>query len=58
MKGSSADTAEKTVTFEDRGALDTFIAFSTLTDEQAEELREAVEKEGYGNPVEVPDYVR
>lgn len=46
---------KRTMKFEDKGALDTYIAMSGLADEDATELREKVEKFGYGTPVPVPE---
>lgn len=48
------DEETRTLTFDDEGALDTFIAMTDLTDDEAEELRENVEKFGYGTPVPHP----
>ncbi|UBF23054.1 hypothetical protein HCTV-16_gp71 [Haloarcula virus HCTV-16] len=48
------DEKPRTLTFDDEGALDTFIAMTDLTDEEVEELRENVEQFGYGTPVPHP----
>lgn len=48
------DNGQRTIRFEDQGALDTFIAMSDLTDEEAETLRENVEQFGFGTPVPLP----
>lgn len=49
------DTGQRTIKFEDEGALDTFIAMSGLRGEQADELRERVEEHGYGKPIPIPE---
>jgi len=49
------DTGQRTIKFEDEGALDTFIAMSGLRGDDADELREKVEKHGYGTPIPLPD---
>ncbi|AGM11679.1 hypothetical protein HCTV5_70 [Halovirus HCTV-5] len=49
------DTGQRTIKFEDEGALDTFIAMSGLRGEQADDLREKVEKHGYGTPIPIPE---
>ena len=49
------DTEQQTITFDDEGALDMFIAMAELDDGSAENLREAVEEHGYGEPIPLPD---
>lgn len=49
------DTGQRTIKFEDEGALDTFIAMSGLRGDAADELREKVEEHGYGTPIPLPD---
>ena len=49
------DTGQQTITFDDEGALDMFIAMAELDDGSAENLREAVEEHGYGEPIPLPD---
>ena len=44
----------RTLTFDDEGALDTFIAMTDLTTEEVQELRENVEQFGFGTPVPHP----
>jgi len=49
------NTGQRTIKFEDEGALDTFIAMSGLRGEQADDLREKVEKHEYGTPIPIPE---
>jgi hypothetical protein len=49
------DKRQRTIKFDDEGALDTFIAMSGLRGEEAEDLREKVEKHGYGTPIPIPE---
>lgn len=49
------DDDTRTLTFDDEGALDTFIAMTDLTSEEVDELRENVEQFGYGTPVPHPE---
>lgn len=51
----SENEKENTITFEDEGALDTFIVMAGLSEEAAKTLRRGVEEHGYGEPIELPE---